>query len=235
MKTKLCKLAIMVSLSLVASAASAQMPVYSQNIVGYVNTTFNPGNNLFENPLASGPDNLTNLFNQGVPNGTTISLWNATQSAFDTTSEYLDGSWTLDLILDPGTGALLNTPSAFTNTFVGVVLNHDGTYLTGQSGLTPPPVFSGPNGTYLLGDMAPTVDTGTNIFLNIFGRLPNAGEQVTTLSGTSTYLGNGDWDNVPTLGVGQAAFFTIESVPEPNVFSLLGVGILSVCWRMRRT
>jgi hypothetical protein len=232
MKTKLYKLAVAICLSLAASAASAQ--VYSQHVVGYVNTRFSLGNNLFENPLANGSDDLTNLFSQGVPNGTTISLWNATQSAFDITSEYLDGSWTLDLILDPGTGAELNTPSIFTNTFVGVVLNHDGTYFAEPPGLTPPPVFSGPSGTYLLGDAAPTEDTGTDIFLNLIGRLPNAGEQVTTLSGTSTYLGDGNWDNVPTLDVGQAAFLTVDSVPEPSAFSLFGVCILSICWKMRR-
>jgi hypothetical protein len=225
MNNKLHKLTVLIISSLAAETASAQ-------VIGYVNTVFGAGNTLFENPLLNSTDNLTNLFNQGVPNGTTISLWNTTQSSFVITSKYLNGSWTLDLILDPGNGAQLNTPSAFTNTFVGNVLNHDGSLYNGQQ--LPPPVFSGPNGTYLLGDKSPTPETGTDIFLNIFGRLPNGGEQVTTFSGTSTYLGNGEWDNVPTLGTGLAAFFTIEAVPEPGAGSLFSICTLFVCWCMRR-
>ena len=80
---------------------------------------------------------------------------------------------------------------------------------------TPPPLFTGPDGTYLLGDKFPIADVGTDIFVNIFGRFPFIGEQVTTLSGTSTYLGDGQWDSVPTLGKAQAAFFTIKSQPPP--------------------
>jgi hypothetical protein len=231
LNTKLYKCVILISFSLAAEAVSAQ-GVYNSNVVGYVVTTFNAGINLFENPLEDPPDNLSNLFYQfPVPNGTTISLWNSTQSSFDTTSEYLNGSWTVDLMLQPGTGAQLNTPLAFTNVFIGSVLNHDGSSWSENPIL--PPVFSGPNGIYLLGDKSPTVDTGTSIFLNILGRLPNVGEQVTTLSGTSTYLGNGDWDNVPTLGVGDAAFFNIESVPEPSAFSLFSLCVLFICWWLK--
>lgn len=229
MKTKLYDLAVIVSLSFLAETASSQ--VFGNNIVGYVNFAFNSGDTLFENPLLNTPDTLTNLFNQSIPNGTTISLWNSRTSTFDTTSTYLNGNWTLDLTLEPGTGAQLNAPSAFINTFIGTALNHDGTVLSAPNGLTPPPVFSGPSGTYLLGDMAPVADTGTDIFLNLFGRLPNIGEQITTLSGTSTYLGNGDWDTTPSLAVGQAAFFTIESVPEPSVFTLFCLCGLFIAWR----
>lgn len=221
MNTKLYKLAILALMSLTVEAASAQ-----STVVGYCNFVFLPGPNLFENPLENAPDTLDNLFGQNVPDGTTISLWNPNLSSFDSVSEYLNGNWTVDFTLGPGTGAELNTASAFTNTFAGTVLNHDGTVYTGTSVLTPPPVFSGPNGTCLLGDLAPTGDSGTNIFLNILGRLPNVGEQVTTLSGTSTYLGDGAWDNLPTLDVGQAAFLTIESVPEPGAFSLFRIRIL---------
>jgi len=232
MNTNSFKVALLVAWSLAVQAAPAQ--VYSQNVVGYVNRQFNQGNNLFENPLENSPDNLTNLFHQPVPNGTTISVWDASQSAFNTTSEYLGGAWTLNLLLAPGTGALLNAPSPFMNTFVGYVLNHDGTGLTNAFGLTTPSPFAGPNGTYLLGDMTPIADTGTDIFLNILGRLPNVGEQVTTLSGTSSYLGNGNWDNVPTLAVGDAAFFTVESAPEPGTFSLIGLCLLLAGWQRMR-
>lgn len=237
MKTKLCRLGILLILSLAAGDVPAQ--VYNQGIIGYVPTIFRPGNNLFNNPLENGSDTLNSLFSYKIPNGTTVSLWNSTTSSFDTTSTYSSGSWSIDLTLQPGTGALLNTPLAFTNTVIGTALDHDGSILQSEQ-LTTPPVFSGPNGIYLFGDKCPTVDTGTDIFLNVLGRLPNIGEQITLLDKisktytTSTYLGSGNWDNVPTLGLSDAAFFNIESVPEPSVLSLFCLCILFLCWRMKR-
>ena len=56
----------------------------------------------------------------------------------------------------------------------------------------------------MLGDACPTLDIGTNIFLNILGRMPFIGEKVSTVFTTSTYLGNGQWDVVPTLNVSEA-------------------------------
>lgn len=242
MNAKIYKLKVLFFLSLAAGNISAQ--VVSGNIVGYVNTIFLPGDTLFENPLDNGVGNLlsdliTSQIHNPVPNGTSISLWNSTTSSFGTTSTYNSGSWSINLTLEPGTGAKLDTPLGFTNTFVGTVLNHDGSVLQNDNP-TPPPVFTGPNGIYLLGDACPTTDTGTDIFLNILGRLPNVGEQVTLLDNatqiytTSTYLGNGNWDNVPTLNVGEAAFLNIKSVPEPSVLSLSSVSILFFCWRMKR-
>jgi hypothetical protein len=187
---------------------------YSNNIVGYFNCNFMAGSNLFNNPLQAQSNNISFLFPRypnsayDTPEGTTISLWNPTTASFDATSTYTNGYWSIDLILPPGTGALVVAPSAFTNTIVGYTLDHDGSTLTNEY-LTPPPVFSGPNGTYLLGDKSPVADIGTNIFINILGRMPFVGEQVTQLSGTSTYLGNGMWDSVPTLNVGNAAFLNI--------------------------
>jgi len=100
---------------------------------------------------------------------------------------------------------------------MGELVNHDGSSLSGpEPAFVPPPLFSGPNGVYLLGDKSMIqADTGTDIFLNVIGRIPFVGEKVTRLSGTSTYLGNGAWDSIPTLGVGQAAFMTIMSEPPP--------------------
>lgn len=147
-------------------------------------------------------------------------MWNPTNSSFDTTSTYTNSSWSVDLILPPGTGALVFVPKQFTQftnttTIIGSLLDHNGNLVTNDSTFPPPSLFSAPNGTYLLGDKSPFVDTGTDIFLNIIGRIPFIGEKVTLLSGTSTYLGNGTWDSVPILGIGQAAFLTIMSEPPP--------------------
>jgi hypothetical protein len=195
--------------------SSAQVYQY---IVGYWSAGFVTGSNLFNNPLQSGSNALHQLFPYSsyapIPEGTAISLWNSTNSSFYSASTFTNHAWSVDLILPPGTGVLVYAPSPFTNTINGYVLDHNGSGLTNQF-LTLPPVFSVSNGVYLLGDKAPIVNVGTNIFLSIFGRMPFVGEKITQFSGTSTYLGNGIWDTIPTLGISKAAFFTIISEPPP--------------------
>lgn len=212
----------------------------AQNIVGYVNRVFLPGENLFGNPLIQ-PTNTLNFLIPLAPDGTTVSLWNSLTLAFDTTSVFSGGSWSVNLMLAPGTGARLTTSLGFTNTFVGTVLNHDGSLLTGN--LTPPPPFAGPDGLYLFSDKAPVAASGTNLFLNIIGRLPNVGEQVTWLDEntqtyrTGTYLGGGLWDDEPALFVSDAAFFNLGPVvvPEPTALVLLALGgLLLARWRREK-
>lgn len=200
----------------------------SAAIVGYVNHSFGPGDSLFSNPLEASPNNtLSSLFwSSPVPSGTMISLWNPTTLSFDTTSTFSSGAWSINFTLNPGTGARLTAPSAFTNTFVGEVRNHDGSSYSGT--LTPPPLYSGPNGIFLLSDKAPVGATGNDIFLNILGRAPNVGEQVMSLTTISTYLGGGTWDNLPTLPVSGAVFLNIGPVPEPSTaaMGLLGLALM---------
>ena len=239
------------------SQVSLHAQVYTQNLVGYVNFDFYAGVNLFANPLDDSVDfgtppnainQLSSIFpdsGQGAPpNGTEVALWNAASDSYGPSSVFNAGSWSTDLVLLPGTGAELIAPTAFTATFVGGVVGHDGNPPQVSGGpvlFPPPPVFSGPNGTYLRADATPLADVGTDIFLNLFGRLPNPGEQVTLLNAatqtytTDTYLGNGAWNNVPTLAVGQAAFFTINSVPEPStVFAgFVGLGLAMAGYRRR--
>ena len=224
MNRNLFRLAALVCF-LVAGVGNVSAQVYGPYIYGYWNCVFMTGSNLFNNPCQSGSNALSQLFpnspySGATPEGTTVSLWNPTTSSFASTSTFTNGSWSINMILPPGTGALVFAPSAFTNTIFGYVLGHDGSPVTNEAGFAfpPPPVFSGPNGVYLLGDKAPVVgNTGTNIFVNILGRLPYTGEQVASLSGTSTYLGHGMWDLVPTLDVGEAAFFNIKSERAPSL------------------
>ncbi len=190
-------------------------PAYGSGIVGYENCVFKAGNNLFNNSLLVSSSNFLSDIFFSMPVGTTVSLWNSSSSTFDTTSTFSNGAWSVDFRLPPGTGALVDAPRPFTNTVVGVALNHDGSMFSGEPTFIPPPVFSSPDGLYLLGDKAPVIDVGTNIFLNIIGRMPFVGEQVITLNETDTYLGEGLWDSVPTLEVGQAAFIRIKTEPPP--------------------
>lgn len=223
------------------------LAVHAHAGVGYYNYSFWPGDNLFQNGLRAG-DNRLSMIIPTPPEGTTISLWDASANAFHLDSVFSHGVWldagssdpsTLELL--PGAGAKLTTSAAFINTFVGDVLNHDGTPWSGD--FSNPPPFSGPNGIYLLGDKSPVAADGTDIFLHILGRNPNFGEQITRLDVadqvyiTSTWLddgsGSGYWDILPSIGVGEAALFNIGPVPEPSaaVLGLLGLVLFRIARR----
>jgi hypothetical protein len=202
------------------------------NIVGYVNLTFQTGANWFANPLlntAQGGDSLDTVI-PTAPDGTTVSLWNPSANQFTITSTFDDGAWSDNLVLDPGTGALLNAPSQFINIFVGTVENFDGT-IAGNTSFGTAPLFSGPNGIYFLASKAPVALSGNDVLQDIIGRGPLNGEQVTTLNAltqtytTTTFL-NGVWNNGdPTLAVGQAGMFNIGPAPEPSSVALMLAGL----------
>ena len=209
--------------------------------MGYVNETFQPGNNWFGNPLDNEANNLLSDIIPSAPLGTTVSLWNSVSDSFGPTATWNGTLWSAQLTLAPGTGALLDTPSPFTNAFVGEVLDLGGSVYTDPGApLKEPPPFGGPSGRYLFSSKAPLalsghVFNGTegeySVFESIIGRAPEQGDQVTTLNSltqtttTSTFSG-GAWDVDPTLGVGQAAFFTL--VPEPSAVALFLVGLVTI-------
>jgi hypothetical protein len=235
MKLKHVLLPIASALTMAAATAAAQ--VYSTNTVGYVNTLFHPGYNWFGNPFDAANNSLSALI-ATAPEGTTVSLWNSTLNLYTPTAAFTGGGWSSDFALDPGTGALLDAPSPFTNTFVGTVLNFDGSVWGGP--FSEPPPFAGPDGFYLLSSKTPIALSGHvfdpvpetfSVFEAIIGRAPHEGEQVTTLDpltqiySTTTFVG-GAWDNGdPSLAVGQAAMFNIGAVPEPSVLGLLAIGL----------
>lgn len=196
--------------------------------IGYINVDFHPGDNLFHIGVSNVDNHLSAMSFPGAPNGTSISLWNPASGVYDVTSTYSEGAWSLDLELTVGTGARLTTPAPFVQTFMGKPLKHDGSLFTGGDN-PPPPIFNGPSGVYLLGDKYPAISSNTDVFLNIVGREPNIGEQFTRLDRasqayvTSTYLGEGGWDVVPTIGYCEAGFFNLI-VPEPSVFPLAVLG-----------
>lgn len=221
---------------LAVALTTAATHVYGQVVVGYVNVPLQ-GTTLFSNPLLNDANDLAALFGNQTPEGTTISLWNSTSRTFDVTSQFLGGAWTVDLTLMPGMGARLITPSPFTNTFVGSVLNHNGSLFHLGDTFAPPPPFVAPDGVYLLGDKAPIASSGSDIFLNVLGRAPNFGEQFTGSDGVvCTYLGGGVWDHTPSLSVGGAGFFSIIAVPEPSVAAvgLVGLVVLGIVRRRQR-
>jgi hypothetical protein len=245
MKLKQLFLPIACAAAMAAANAGAQSGDHPLNVVGYVNTIFQPGYNWFGNPLDDNTNDLNTVI-PTAPSGTTVSLWNTTASHYTPVSTFNGSAWSTDLLLNPGTGALLQTGTQFTNTFVGQVEDLNGSVWNGST-FHQPPALSGPNGLYLLSSKAPLDLSGdtfgpTNIsvFLGIIGRAPNNGEQIITLDPatqlytTNTFSG-GVWSlGDPTLGVGQAAMFNIGPVPEPGVVSIAVVGLVGVGVVMRR-
>ncbi len=216
-------------------------------IVGYVNVNYSPGDHLIENPLSLSGNDLDTIFNPtNTPLGTKISLWDPATLSYNSTSELVGDHWSVDFTLNPGIGARLTAYTPFTYTFVGTVSDRTGN-MSNPDLTAPPPVFSGPNGVYLKGDILPVSETGMAVFTNVIGRLPNPGEQIIRLDSatqtyiTSTYSGV-NWDVQPVSGPGDALFFNIGGVPftpppltivpEPGVASLVLLGgLLHQAWR----
>ena len=151
----------MIAATLAATVISSQAQVYSQNIVGYVNTVFvgGGGYTLVSNPLDDGNGNqLTNVITSSLANKSQILTFNGT--SYNTPITKAGGAWPSSVSLNPGTGFFVKsaTPSSVTNTWAGSVL-----VSTGQSFTNTLPV-----GYSLVGSGVPyggdaTTDTNINL------------------------------------------------------------------------
>jgi len=117
MRTKTLLLTATLGAAGIASSF-AQTPVYSQNVVGYVNVQAPAGFSLIANPLDNKTGNNLNTILPGVPVGTTVYKYDG---ATGFTSSVNFGTWTPDLILAPGEGAFIQLAAPATLTFVGEV------------------------------------------------------------------------------------------------------------------
>jgi len=203
MRTKVLLLAA-AALSAGALAASAQ--VYSQNVVGYVNTAFKTGANLVCNPLLNTTNDLNTIIPSGV-DGAYITLFNPATGDFDPTSPTFyanngvsgPGVWDPNITILPGQGFFVTTSSPWTNTFVGDVMQ----------GASMPLVV--PAGFSLLGSLVPIGGNITNVMAQF--PLPDNGSYLQTFSNTagdigetSTFYGSGVWDPEINIGVGEGFY-----------------------------
>jgi hypothetical protein len=137
-------------------ASSAQ--VYSANVVGYVNTVFNPGATLVCNPLKGTTNDLNTIMPSAV-DGAYITLFNSVTGDFDATSPTFyanngvsgPGIWDPNIALNPGTGFFVTTSATFTNTFVGDVMQGNNMPLVVPAGFS------------LLGSLVPIGGNITNV------------------------------------------------------------------------
>ena len=213
--------------------ASAASEAYG----GYVNFLVYPGNNLIADQLLGNPagESLDTAFeHNSVPEGATFTEWDPSQLQYLPVSVYdTNSGWSINYTLTYGGGGLFKSLTVFTNTFVGALwpgFNYNNYN---------PPDFGQPiltnAGVFLLSCLIPIAPAN---FHEVVGRDPQEGEFVTTLDPltqleTTTTFHNGSWDDgTPSLEYGQAAFFGLETVPEPASYQFLVAGILSLLsWR----
>lgn len=229
--------ALRIGISLLLLGCVAVQPA-SANVVGYINRTIVPGDNLIANQLNASSGNTINNILMGVADGATFTKWNPLASTFLPLSIFNESSaaWSINYSLNLGEGGLLSSPAATINTFVGEV----GPYLNDPG----PPRQIGWNPAYADGLHLISCPTpfGNATFDEVVGRAPEAGEWVKTLNEagqtylTTTFDGSG-WDNgSPSLVVGQAAWFNLGPVPEPSALALVGMaGFTMLGLRRRRS
>jgi hypothetical protein len=234
MRTK--TLLIAAAAALAAGIVSTQAQVYSQNIVGYVNTpTANGGTYAITVPFSVGVSNGVNEIwplvggVPSIPDFSTLLIWtgnNYTTYVSDSTSPTLwdDASFaplSFDPVLPVGEAFFLIPSASTTNTFVGTVAVNVGatnntTYANGGTYFVAPVV---PYGGYVTNGTS----TGGGDALSSLNGLPDFSTMlVWTGNNYNTYVSDSSsaslWDDAsfaplpapPTINVGQG-FFLIPS------------------------
>jgi hypothetical protein len=122
---------LLLSAALVAAGVCSSLAqVYSVNAVGYVNLTVPPGYSIIANPLSATDNTLGAVLTTatGTPYGTQVYLYNGTgftSALYDDADQIWtsNGQPATTLPMAPGVGFFIrNNGTAFTNTFVGEVL-----------------------------------------------------------------------------------------------------------------
>lgn len=127
MKTKTVILSALLGAA-VAGTAVAQTPVYSQNVVGYVNMTLTNGFNLIGNPLdLDGTNQIQTVFGTNLPQGSSVFKWvngNYVAASYATNKTHPTPAWVSGATLsaNPGEGLFIKVPSDVNITFVGNVV-----------------------------------------------------------------------------------------------------------------
>jgi hypothetical protein len=202
---------------LAAGLAAASAQVYSANVVGYVNKAFSADYSQYfiSTPLDDGTNTLKSLF-ASAPDQTAIIRWNVVNQDWDPIQTFTwqkgSGVWldglgrATNVVLYPGEGYFVSTSTAFTNTFVGNVL---------QGSLTNGTPITGNYAQSFIGSMVPVGGNVTNV---LAGYTPADNDAIQLWDDTTqdwsptvyTYqAGPAAWNPVlTTLQVGQGINYT---------------------------
>jgi hypothetical protein len=189
-------------------SSQAQTPVYSQNIVGYVNVVYTNGvNSLTANPFINGTNGGSQVFSSGLPDGTQIFQWNGVSafnvytydaglaSSLGVSSPWFNGDETAVSpapTAAPGGGFFLLPTATFTNTYVGSV--------------------AAPVGGSVTNSFVNGAQTLAASLVPYSGSLTNAAINFAPPDGTQIFLWNGiNGFNVSTYDTGLAASLGVAS------------------------
>jgi len=185
----------------VAASAMAADPVYSQNVVGFVNTTLKSGYNLVCPPLKATNDTVAAIF-PTVPDGTTVARWDGANQTFLSAATYdsiIFAGWDdPTMLITAGEAVFIFVGADTTLTFVGEVR---------QGALSTPLV----GGYSLVGSQVPQNGGITTVL----GFTPSDGTTCASWDAANqTYLSAftydsiifGGWDQEPVLGISEGVF-----------------------------
>jgi hypothetical protein len=119
MRTKTLLLTAVLGVAGVAATTAQAQSVYSLNAVGYVSLSLGAGFTMIANPLNNVTNDLKTILTN-VPVNTAVYVFNPSTASY-TPSLFRASGWTVDSVLNPGSGAFISLPTATTVTFVGNV------------------------------------------------------------------------------------------------------------------
>lgn len=204
MRTKALVLAAVLAAG--SAVTGLAQTVYSINAVGYVNLTIPNGFSMIANPLNTTNNTLGSLFGANVPDFTTIYKWNGV--AFQSATFLFGACDQPNFTLAPGEGCFINATAAFTNTFVGEVIQSPDAVTAITNAL--------PAGFSIVSSKVPQEATLSALGLNSAMSDFDTVYRYSNVSGaytSSTFL-FGAWDNDATVAVGEA-FWVNASVAKP--------------------
>lgn len=177
----------------VGIATSMADPVYSANVVGFVNLTLPVGFNLICNPLQATNNNLSTIV-PAPPDGSTAAKWNSGAQTFESAKTFVFGSWDEDMTIAPGEAFFINMSEAGTLTFVGEV----------RQGALSTPLVAGAN---MVGSQVPQA----GLITTALGYIPGDGDTAALWDAANQQYFSaktfvfGSWDDEPVLGIGEGA------------------------------
>ena len=217
--TTMKKTLLIAAAALAAGIMNSQAQVYSQNIVGYVNTIVHSGFNTINNPLNATNNQLSTIL---PPVETSqVLIWNGVNGyvsyTYDTGQWVDDSSNPANPAINPGLGFFYFSPASNTVTFAGSVATLVGTSTTNV-------VLSG---FRLLGSKVPYAGAATNAALNLPQQETAQILKWNGVNGYATYtIDTGVWiddssnPNVPSINVGEGFFYFSPSASTNWVQSL---------------